>query len=310
MYKLTSKNKNNRNKDIGNRNIKLMDDQIFKLIFGRNESKEILESFSERILERKIRIKDILNGEAVADVEKGKEISLDIVAKTIDNTIIHIEAQNAYDRYLENRIKHYADRECVVHLKKGDSYRDAQKVISIAILNHKFYKEKPKIYKHEYQILNTKDYSVYDDKLLEIVIFDRLKKEYYDFNNSIDLIFMYLFDLLSPDELEKAIKEDELIKNIERRKNMISKTEEEEFLKLELEKREMMEKYRIEDAAKEALEKGRIEGIEKGKEEGIEEGRIESLIQTALRLKDKGFSLEDISDITGLSFEKLKNLTS
>ncbi|MDR2544162.1 MAG: hypothetical protein LBD03_01205 [Methanobrevibacter sp.] len=91
---------------------------------------------------------------------------------------------------------------------------------------------------------------------------------------------------------------------------MISKTEEEEFLKLELEKREMMEKYRIEDAAKEALEKGRIEGIEKGKEEGIEEGRIESLIQTALRLKDKGFSLEDISDITGLSFEKLKNLTS
>jgi predicted transposase/invertase (TIGR01784 family) len=97
---------------------------------------------------------------------------------------------------------------------------------------------------------------------------------------------MYLFDLLSPEELEKAIKEAKLIEKIERRKNMILKTEE-EFLKLELEKREMMEKYRIEDAAKEALERGRIEGI----------------IQTSLRLKDKGFSLEDISDITGLSFE-------
>ncbi|MDR2544484.1 MAG: Rpn family recombination-promoting nuclease/putative transposase [Methanobrevibacter sp.] len=255
-------------------------------MFGRIDSKELLRSFSERILERKIGIKDILNGEVVSEVKNRKKISLDIVAKTTDNTIIHIEAQNAYDRGLENRIKYYADRECVVHLKKGDNYRDAQKIISIVLLNHKFYKEKEKIYKHNYKILNTDDYSIYDDNPLEIVIFDKLKKEHYDLNKPMDLIFMYLFDLLSPEELEKAIKEAKLIEKIERRKNMILKTEE-EFLKLELEKREMMEKYRIEDAAKEALERGRIEGI----------------IQTSLRLKDKGFSLEDISDITGLSFE-------
>ncbi|MDR1819185.1 MAG: Rpn family recombination-promoting nuclease/putative transposase [Methanobrevibacter sp.] len=62
------------------------------------------------------------------------------VAKTTDNTIIHIEAQNTHDRGLENRLNYYADRKCVVHLKKGDSYRDAQKVISIAVLNHEFYK--------------------------------------------------------------------------------------------------------------------------------------------------------------------------
>ncbi|MDR1819320.1 MAG: hypothetical protein LBR15_03605 [Methanobrevibacter sp.] len=47
-----------------------MDDRIFKFVFGRNDSKEILESFSKRVLERKIKIKDILNCEAVTDVKK------------------------------------------------------------------------------------------------------------------------------------------------------------------------------------------------------------------------------------------------
>ncbi|GHU05985.1 hypothetical protein AGMMS49960_22340 [Betaproteobacteria bacterium] len=289
--------------------IKIMSDQIFKLVFGRTDSKELLKSFLERILCRKISIKDILNGEVVSDIIDGKRISLDIVAKTTDNTIIHIEAQNAYETDIENRLKYYADRECVANIKKGDSYRDAQKVISIAILNHKLYKKKKKIYKHEYKILNTDDHSVYDNNPLEIIIFDKLKKKYYNLDDPMDRVFLYLFDLLSSEELEKVIKEDELIKNIEERTCMISKSEEEEFLKLELHKRKMMEKNRIEDVKKEALEKGKMEGIEEGLEKGIEKGRVEGVIQTALRLKDKGFSLEDISDITGLSFEKLKRLT-
>ncbi len=56
----------------------------------------------------------------------------------------------------------------------------------------------------------------------------------------------------------------------------------------------------------EAMEKGREEGIEKGREEGVEKGKLE----VAKRLLDKNFTLEDISEITELSVEKIKSLKS
>ncbi|MDR3292015.1 MAG: hypothetical protein LBT10_07715, partial [Methanobrevibacter sp.] len=103
---------------------------------------------------------------------------------------------------------------------------------------------------------------------------------------------------LTDDELKQLISEDSLIKEIEEAKNMISKSQEAEILKIEVEKRQMDEQIRIETAKKEAEEKG--------KKEGKEEERN----NFALKLKNKGFSLEEISEITELSFEKLKNLIS
>ena len=44
-------------------------------------------------------------------------------------------------------------------------------------------------------------------------------------------------------------------------------------------------------------EKGIEEGMEKGMEKGIEEGKLED----ARRMLDKGFSLDDVVDVTGLS---------
>ncbi|MDR1819186.1 MAG: hypothetical protein LBR15_02935 [Methanobrevibacter sp.] len=51
---------------------------------------------------------------------------------------------------------------------------------------------------------------------MEIIIFDRLKKEHYDLNNPMDLIFMHLFDLLSPKELKKAIRKREMMEKNEK----------------------------------------------------------------------------------------------
>jgi len=173
-----------------------------------------------------------------------------------------------------------------------------KRVISIAILNHKIYKEKKHIFKHEFKILNTKDQSIYDDDPLEIIIFDKMKKEYYNINNPLDRLLMYIYGLLSDDELKAVIIEDSLIKRIEEGKNMISKSQEAEILKIEIEKRQMDEQIRLRNAKK--------EGIEIGEEKGIEKEKM----NFALKLKNRGFSLEEISEITELSFEKLKNLIS
>ena len=59
--------------------------------------------------------------------------------------------------------------------------------------------------------------------------------------------------------------------------------------------------------------KGEAKGLVKGKAEGLAEGlakgKIEEKIETAKKMSTKGFPLEDIADCTGLSIEKIKEIT-
>jgi predicted transposase/invertase (TIGR01784 family) len=61
-----------------------------------------------------------------------------------------------------------------------------------------------------------------------------------------------------------------------------------------------------------AFEEGRMEGKEEGKEEGRmegkEEGRVEERMEVGRKMKQKGFSNEDISGMTGLSKNEIENL--
>lgn len=50
------------------------------------------------------------------------------------------------------------------------------------------------------------------------------------------------------------------------------------------------------------------EGMEKGRAEGRAEGRVEAKKENARRMKVKGFSTEDIAEITGLSVEEVIQL--
>jgi predicted transposase/invertase (TIGR01784 family) len=203
---------------------------------------------------------------------------------------------------MEKRLKYYTDRLSSTLLKRGDNYCKTKKIISIAILNHKFYKKRKNIYRHEYQILNKRNHSIFDDNPLEIIIFDKLKKEDYDINNLVDSLFMYLYGLLTRDELEQLISKDNLIKDIEEAKNMISKTKEAEILKIGIEKRKMDEQVRIQTAIKNTWKKA--------EKKGIKEGIKEEKVNLTLKLMNKGFSLKEISDITDLPIEEIEKLTS
>ena len=46
-------------------------------------------------------------------------------------------------------------------------------------------------------------------------------------------------------------------------------------------------------------------GIEKGIEKGLDLGKFEKSLETARKMKDKGFSIDDIIEITGLTKEEL-----
>jgi len=48
------------------------------------------------------------------------------------------------------------------------------------------------------------------------------------------------------------------------------------------------------------------QGIEKGLEQGIEKGELKKALETAGKMREEGFHLEQISRITGLSPKDLK----
>jgi hypothetical protein len=85
---------------------------------------------------------------------------------------------------------------------------------------------------------------------------------------------------------------------------MISKTKEAEIMKIGQEIRQMDEQIRIKNAIQKTEKRVKEETERRVKEETEKEKTIEF----ALKLKNKGFNLEDISDITGLSIEKLEKI--
>jgi len=58
----------------------------------------------------------------------------------------------------------------------------------------------------------------------------------------------------------------------------------------------------------EGREEGRMEGREEGRAEGREEGIKEGVVRNARRMKEKGLSIEDIMEITGLTLEEVHQL--
>ena len=58
----------------------------------------------------------------------------------------------------------------------------------------------------------------------------------------------------------------------------------------------------------EGIAEGRLEGIAEGRAEGITEGRNEAIHENALRMRTKGYPIEDIAEITGLPIEEIEKL--
>ena len=56
------------------------------------------------------------------------------------------------------------------------------------------------------------------------------------------------------------------------------------------------------------LERGLEQGLERGRATGREEGAYQNKLETARRLVARGFSAEDIADLTGLDLLQIEEL--
>ena len=90
-----------------------------------------------------------------------------------------------------------------------------------------------------------------------------------------------------------------------------SRREERELLEEEIMGRQkLMTLYEraLEEGIEQGLEKGFPEGIEQGIEKGIEKGLEIGLRDTARKMKEKGFTIGEIVELTGLTESQIREI--
>lgn len=297
-----------------NKYIEPLSDIGFKILFGRESSRDILIGFLNAVLDTDG--KDPITELTYLDKEKpmestdGRSIAYDIHCKTETGHRFIVEMQNKPQKYFKERTVFYVARAITEQGEPGNWNYNFMPVYAIAISQFK---------------LDPNDQRVRVDAILADT------QTHKQFSDSMRLIYIQLpnFTIQTPEEcmtdfdrwiyILKNMRDMEtmpFVQDIFRRVEQVASVE-----NLNADDRRRYERdlkfYRdyhntIDYAKEQGLAEGRAEGRAKGREEGRAEGRAEgiknTLKKTALAMKSKGFDIPEIAELLDLSEEEVRSL--
>lgn len=272
-------------------------DRAFKEVFLNPNNSDLLKALLEFILKIKIDKLEIKKTELLSGNVNIKDKRVDAIVHT-GNKKIEIEINSQNKNYLHTRSTAYICNIYQSNASVGDTYNEDTDIIQVNLTwglgkNN----EEMKIYKimNEKGELYVKNFIIYEinmdyyDKIWYSKNEDEIKKNQY----------MIMLDL-DKKELKNMPKDKIVDKYIT---NVTIVNDDPEFQKYMSEEED---KKKIQNSLlSEAKEEGISQGIEQGYTSGINDG----IKQTAKSMLNKNMSIEDISDITGLSIEEINKLT-
>ena len=272
-------------------------DRAFKEVFLKPNNSDLLKALLEFILKIKIDKLEIKKTELLSGNVNIKDKRVDAIVHT-GNKKIEIEINSQNKNYLHTRSTAYICNIYQSNASVGDTYNEDTDIIQVNLTwglgkNN----DEMKIYKimNEKGELYVKNFIIYEinmdyyDKIWYSKNEDEIKKNQY----------MIMLDL-DKKELKSMPKDKIVDKYIT---NVTIVNDDPEFQKYMSEEED---KKKIQNSLlSEAKEEGISQGIEQGYTSGINDG----IKQTAKSMLNKNMSIEDISDITGLSIEEINKLT-
>ncbi|MDR1494641.1 MAG: Rpn family recombination-promoting nuclease/putative transposase [Rickettsiales bacterium] len=280
-------------------------DFVFKHIFGLGEHKRILVSLLNSILrgEPEIESLELINPEIPRDRENGKDIRLDILARTPRGTILNIEIQcKNYDDIL-NRAAFYQYRIIPRELDSGQNYNSIPDVISIWITDFPIFADR-KYHLNEITnaILNNGiDPMEVGTRKFRTLTLELTKMKYAAgdmmYKDNINMLHLWMTFIKHP-----AIIPEDIINRVPEIGEAMT----------ELKKISGDKNFRIQYDAYLMAKNDRIAAettaMERGIEKGIEKGRKEGKRDTALLMLRKNMDLELVAECTGLDRKELLGL--
>ena len=270
-------------------------DVVFKRIFG--EHPNLLVSFLNALIpletEQRIESVEYLPSELVPINPEGKLTIVDVRCKDNHGQYFIVEMQMVWTLRFEKRMVYNTANAYSRQLEKSGQYLSLKTVYGLGILNSNFDRETDKYY-HHFR-MSERDNPDKILKGLEIVLVElkKFKPATESERRIADLWLRFLNEIdgdseKAPEDLFAATEIREAIDICE--KGCYTPGELIDY-----------EKYW------EAVDR-EIEHMALSREEGKKEGKAEKANEVALAMLKKGFSSEDISELTGLSMEEIDEL--
>lgn len=293
----------------------LLDDDVFKLVFGRESSKEVMIEFLNLVIDDRIIIDlDFMDKEMKTVDRDKKNSTYDMFCRTDDGSRIIVEVQRRKQPFYPERALYYSTFQIQNQVDAGASNYDFLPVYVINILNFNLdvNKGNPEV-KTIYRLYERNAHTSLTDRLTFIFIelrkFDKTISELT--GNILEGIYFCLKHISSLTERPESLRHDIFRKifEVSELMNMDSAIRQKVIEKMTTE-RDL--KNQMDWALKEAIEEGLAEGIAKGRVEGRAEGRAEGINETRLeiakRMLNKGMQEEEVADLTALTLEELRSL--
>ncbi len=269
----------------------------------------VLEGLITVLLERKVKIIEILESESNQTDYDDKFNRVDIKAKDEKGDIIIVEIQNTRELYYLERVLYGASKAITEHISLGKSYSEVKKVYSISILYFDIGKGDDYLY---HGITNFVGVHTGDELSVsakeEGAIIRKMPREVFP---EYYLIRVNEFNKIAKTPLEEWIS---YLKNgeINAETTAPGLTEARERLKYynmsPAERHTYDEHINAIMIQNDVLDTAKLEGRAEGRAEGIEEGRKKEKLELARKFKESGIPINIIAENTNLSIEDINSL--
>ena len=302
-------------------------DLTFKKVFGEHPA--LVISLLNALLpfeteDEKIESVEYLPIELVPDTPLKKNSIVDVRCRDKQGRVFIVEMQMIWSPAFMHRVLFNASKAYVRQIDKSEKFELLQPVYSLNLVDDIFLPDVEEYY-HDYRIVHME----HSDKVIEglrFVFVELPKFKPHSFSEK-KMQVLWLRYLTEVDEKTRVVPQE--LMDVPEIKMAVEQLEESAFNDAQLwgyddfwdavrvEKTlvsDVQNKYKegieqgikqgieqgIEQGIKQGIKQGIEQGIKQGVEQGIEQGIEQGKIDTALRMLQKGYTVNDVCDITGL----------
>jgi len=275
-------------------------DITFKKLFGNEHRKNLTISFLNSVLERQegnliteISFKDTANLPLTID-KKISFVDINCVDQQKNNYII--EMQMVFQKDFLARSQYYASLVLSRQLQVRGAYYDSLvPVIFVAILNHTLFKNHNNVISHHF-ITDAKTHEV-DLKHLEFhyVELPKFIKTVDELETIADKWFYFLKEADNLEVIPQTLKNKEIQEAFHVLES--SQWNQDEFYAYIAQMDELGREERIKAGA-----------LQRGYEDGMQQGELKKSQEFVIKLFKKGYAVDEITDLTGLSIDQVEEI--
>lgn len=279
----------------------LLDDDVFKLVFGRESSKDVMIEFLNQVIpDRKIIDLEFVDKE-MHHVDRSRKDSIyDMFCKTDDGSRIVVEVQRRKQANFAERAIYYSTFSIANQVSAGAGCYDFYPVYVISILNFGFKPGGSKV-KSEFRLYETDTRELLTDRVTFIFLdLSKFKKTAEELSGDIlEGMYFCFKNIVSLTERPEILEHDVFRKIFE-----VS-----ELIKMdEVTRSKVIEKMTTERDLRNQMEYALQEAIAEGHAAGHAEGLAEGLAEAARKMVASGMTHEAVADILQIPEGRLKEM--